>query len=116
MTIKKNHKIKQLIFYFLPGLEKIQYEFNPGQQMLPGMMPLPPPPPPLPPQRPKRQNYPTEIPELSQDLKSESHDGWTCEEDEFIAITLLNVPYIEQKSLFGPQVMNFLLLFFKSKS
>ena len=59
---------------------------------------------PLPPLKPPRQKFETEIPELSQDLKSESHDGWTFEEDEYINITLLNTPFSDAKSLMAPKV------------
>merc|ERR1711963_439664 len=58
---------------------------------------------PMIPMRPQRQKLDTEIPELSQDLKNESHDGWTYEEDEFINITILNAPYIAERNLFSPE-------------
>ena len=54
--------------------------------------------------RPPRQKLNTDIPELSQDLKSESHDGWIFEENEYVAITLLNLPYVDGSSLFAPEV------------
>ena len=67
--------------------------------------------------RPPRQKYDTDIPELSQDLKSESHDGWIFEEDEFVAITLVNLPYIDGSALIAPQVYtHFFLIRNDSKS
>ena len=60
---------------------------------------------PMIPMRPSRQKLDTEIPELSQDLKSESHDGWTYEEDEFICVTILNAPYITENSFYSPEVI-----------
>lgn len=70
------------------------------------MPPMPqftrPPLPSLPPLRPPRQKFQTDIPELNQDLKNESHDGWTFEEDEYIIITLLNVPYIDSDGWIAP--------------
>ena len=59
----------------------------------------------LPIHRPPRQKLNTDIPELSQDLKSESHDGWIFEENEYVAITLLNLPYVDGSSLFAPEVI-----------
>ena len=64
---------------------------------------------PMIPMRPQRQKLDTEVPELSQDLKNESHDGWTYEEDEFINITILNAPYIAERNLFSPEVKFFFL-------
>ena len=74
-------------------------------QLLPQMVefkPLPPMPP-----RPARQKLDTEVPELSQDLKTESHDGWTYEENEFINISILNAPFASEDTKFSPEVKNF---------
>ena len=74
-------------------------------QLLPQMVefkPLPPMPP-----RPARQKLDTEVPELSQDLKTESHDGWTYEENEFINISILNAPFASEDTKFSPEVNNF---------
>ena len=46
----------------------------------------------------------TDIPELSQELKSESHDGWIFEQDEFVAISLINLPFIDGSALLAPEV------------
>ena len=59
--------------------------------------------PPMPP-RPARQKLDTEVPELSQDLKTESHDGWIYEENEFINVSILNAPYITECGKFSPEV------------
>lgn len=61
------------------------------------------PPPPLPPVRPPRQKLNTDIPELSQELKSESHDGWIFEQDEFVAISLINLPFIDGSAQLAPE-------------
>ena len=61
--------------------------------------------PPMPP-RPARQKLDTEVPELSQDLKTESHDGWIYEENEFINVSILNAPYITECGKFSPEVIN----------
>ena len=58
----------------------------------------------LPPIRPQRQKIESPITDLSQDLKPESHDGWTFEENEYISITLLNTPFIDNKLLLAPEV------------
>ena len=74
-------------------------------QLLPQMVefkPLPPMPP-----RPARQKLDTEVPELSQDLKTESHDGWTYEENEFINISILNAPFASEDTKFSPEVKKF---------
>ena len=60
--------------------------------------------PPMPP-RPARQKLDTEVPELSQDLKTESHDGWIYEENEFINISILNAPYATEDVKFSPEVI-----------
>ena len=67
-------------------------------------LPLPTPPPMLPPIRPQRQKIESPITDLSQDLKPESHDGWTFEENEYISITLLNTPFIDNKLFLAPEV------------
>ena len=46
----------------------------------------------------------TDIPELSQELKSESHDGWIFEQDEFVAISLINLPFIDGSAQLAPEV------------
>ena len=46
----------------------------------------------------------TDIPELSQELKSESHDGWMFEQDEFVAISLINLPFIDGSAQLAPEV------------
>ena len=62
--------------------------------------------PPLPPlNKPQRQKIESPITDLSQDLKSESHDGWTYEEGEFIAITVSNMPYIDSETFVAPDVI-----------
>ena len=58
----------------------------------------------LPPIRPQRQKIESPITDLSQDLKPESHDGWTFEENEYISITLLNTPFIDNKLFLAPEV------------
>ena len=54
--------------------------------------------------KPKRQNIESPIPDLAQDLKSESHDGWTFEEGEFVIVTLSNTPYIDSETWLAPEV------------
>ena len=54
--------------------------------------------------KPKRQNIESPIPDLAQDLKSESHDGWTFEEGEFVIVTLSNTPYIDNETWLAPEV------------
>ncbi len=66
------------------------------------------PPPPLPPIRPQRQKIESPITDLSQDLKPESHDGWTFEENEYITITLLNAPFIDNKLFLAPEVCTYI--------
>ena len=46
----------------------------------------------------------SDIPELSQELKSESHDGWIFEQDEFVAISLINLPFIDGSAQLAPEV------------
>lgn len=81
---------------------ELQAQFMPPMPSQFSTRPPPPPLPSLPPLRPPRQKFQTDIPELNQDLKSESHDGWTFEEDEYIIITLLNVPYIDSEGWIAP--------------
>ena len=101
-----NPKQNHYHYHVPPVMEKVPTEFHSSSIQIP--LPsthLPPlPPPPAPPPKPPRQRFESDVPELSQDLKSESHDGWEFEEDEFIAITLLNAPFIDENFLIGPQV------------
>ena len=59
--------------------------------------------------KPKRQNIESPIPDLAQDLKSESHDGWTFEEGEFVIVTLSNTPYIDNETWLAPEVDTYLV-------
>ena len=85
-------------------ITKSQIYPEPGfrQKTIPFDFPSPPPPLPA---RPPRQKFNTQIPELNQDLKSESHDGWIFEDDEFVNVTLVNIQYIDTKSRCSPKVI-----------